>query len=202
MLIVEIHAETAATHHAVPIGAGESSPDVRQGPCGGRRARFGVITSCCVLNRTEGIIFSKNSVENVAISTPAGNRQRPDHARQAGHRRRRVPPSGRPGVRHDGRRICGWWEHRSCIARAACGRSGCRWVPGLLRARQLGEGAHHAGAAAACSSLEGSLAFAGTGLMVAVAVSAAMAVFAMWALSVQYCKWLAAAQYCPFRCWT
>jgi hypothetical protein len=127
----------------------------------------------------EGTIFSKNSVENVPISTPAGNRQRPDHARQAGHRRRRVPPNGRPGVRHDGRRICGWWEHRSCIARAACGRSGCRWVPGLLRARQLGESAHHAGAAAACSSPEGSLAFAGTGLMVAAVVSAAMAVFGL-----------------------
>ncbi len=31
MLIVEIHAQTAATHHAVPIGACASAPDVRQG---------------------------------------------------------------------------------------------------------------------------------------------------------------------------
>jgi hypothetical protein len=31
MLIVEIHAGTAAKRHAVPIGAGESAPDVRQG---------------------------------------------------------------------------------------------------------------------------------------------------------------------------
>ncbi len=43
MLFVEIHAETAATHHAVPTGAGESAPDVRQGALGGRRVRFGVI---------------------------------------------------------------------------------------------------------------------------------------------------------------
>ncbi len=39
MLIVEIHAETAAAHHAVPTGAGGSAPDVRQGALGGRRAR-------------------------------------------------------------------------------------------------------------------------------------------------------------------
>ena len=45
MLIVEIHAQTAATHHAVPIGAGESAPDVRQGALGGRRARLDVVTS-------------------------------------------------------------------------------------------------------------------------------------------------------------
>ena len=31
MLIVEIHAGTAATHHAVPTGAGGSAPDVLQG---------------------------------------------------------------------------------------------------------------------------------------------------------------------------
>jgi hypothetical protein len=52
MLIVVIHAETAASHHAVPIGAGESSPDVRQGPCGGRRARFGVTLSTVLVLRS------------------------------------------------------------------------------------------------------------------------------------------------------
>jgi hypothetical protein len=45
MLFVEIHAQTAATHHAVPIGAGGSAPDVRQGVLGGRRARLDVVTS-------------------------------------------------------------------------------------------------------------------------------------------------------------
>jgi hypothetical protein len=45
MLIVEIHAQTAATHRAVPIGAGGSAPDVRQGALGGRRARLDVVTS-------------------------------------------------------------------------------------------------------------------------------------------------------------
>jgi hypothetical protein len=44
MLIVEIHAETAANHHAVPIGAGGSAPDVREGALGGRQARLGVVT--------------------------------------------------------------------------------------------------------------------------------------------------------------
>ena len=45
MLIVEIHAGTAAKCHAVPIGAGESAPDVRQGALGGRRAGLDVVTS-------------------------------------------------------------------------------------------------------------------------------------------------------------
>ena len=45
MLIVEVHAGTAATHHAVPTGAGGSSPDVRQGALGGRRSRLDVVTS-------------------------------------------------------------------------------------------------------------------------------------------------------------
>ena len=45
MLIVEIHAETAANHHAVPIGAGGSAADVREGALGGRQARLGVVTS-------------------------------------------------------------------------------------------------------------------------------------------------------------
>ena len=45
MLIVEIHAQTAATHHAVTIGAGASAPDVREGALGGRRARLDVVTS-------------------------------------------------------------------------------------------------------------------------------------------------------------
>jgi hypothetical protein len=44
MLIVEIHAGTAATHHAVPTGAGGSAPDVRQGALGGRRVRRDVVT--------------------------------------------------------------------------------------------------------------------------------------------------------------
>ena len=67
----------------------------------------------------EGIVFSKNHVENLAIGTAEGNA---DHARQPGYRRRRVPPTERTGVRHDGRRIRGYgWGHRSCIASAACG---------------------------------------------------------------------------------
>ncbi len=41
--ILEIHAQTAATHHAVPTGAGGSSPDVRQGALGGRRAGLDVV---------------------------------------------------------------------------------------------------------------------------------------------------------------
>ena len=45
MLFVEIHAGTAATHPAVPTGAGASAPDVRQGALGGRRARLDVVTS-------------------------------------------------------------------------------------------------------------------------------------------------------------
>jgi hypothetical protein len=45
MLFVEIHAQTAATHHAVPIGAGGSAPDVRKGALGGRRAGLDVVTS-------------------------------------------------------------------------------------------------------------------------------------------------------------
>ena len=45
MLIVEIHAETAANHHAVPTGACEWTPDVRQGALGGRRAWLDVVTS-------------------------------------------------------------------------------------------------------------------------------------------------------------
>ena len=45
MQIVEIHAETAASHHTMPTGAGESAPDVRQGALGGRRARLDVVTS-------------------------------------------------------------------------------------------------------------------------------------------------------------
>jgi hypothetical protein len=45
MLIVEILAKTAANHHAVPIGACASAPDVRQGALGGRRARLDVVTS-------------------------------------------------------------------------------------------------------------------------------------------------------------
>ena len=43
--VVEIHAGTAATHHAVPTGAGESSPDVRQGVLGGRRVRLDGVNS-------------------------------------------------------------------------------------------------------------------------------------------------------------
>ncbi len=42
--VVEIHAQTAANHHAVPIGAGGSAPDVREGALGGRRARLDVVT--------------------------------------------------------------------------------------------------------------------------------------------------------------
>ena len=42
--VVEIHAQTAATHHAVPIGARESAPDVWQGALGGRRAGLDVVT--------------------------------------------------------------------------------------------------------------------------------------------------------------
>jgi len=53
-----------------------------------------------------------------------------------------------------------------------------------------------------CSSLEGSLAFAGTGLMAAVAVSAALAVSAVKHRSAQYCAWIAAAQCCSCRYWT
>ena len=45
----EIDGNRQHTMRAVSTGAGGSSPDVRQGPCGGRRARFGVMTSCCVL---------------------------------------------------------------------------------------------------------------------------------------------------------
>ncbi len=51
----QIHAQTAATHHAVPTGAGGSAPDVRQGArlapdvrqgaLGGRRTRLDVVTS-------------------------------------------------------------------------------------------------------------------------------------------------------------
>ena len=54
----QIHAQTAATHHAVPTGAGGSAPDVRQGPCGGRRARFGVIPSCCDLGPRTRVLSS------------------------------------------------------------------------------------------------------------------------------------------------
>ncbi len=36
------HAETAATHHAMPTGARQSAPDVRPGALGGRRAGFEV----------------------------------------------------------------------------------------------------------------------------------------------------------------
>jgi hypothetical protein len=42
--VVEIHAGTAANHHAVPTGAGASAPDVRQGALGGRRAGLDVVT--------------------------------------------------------------------------------------------------------------------------------------------------------------
>jgi hypothetical protein len=41
---------------AVPTGAGESSPDVRQGPCGGRRGVVWRYTSCCVLGRTTRVL--------------------------------------------------------------------------------------------------------------------------------------------------
>jgi hypothetical protein len=43
--ILEIHAQTAATHHTMLTGAGASAPDVRQGALGGRRARLDVVTS-------------------------------------------------------------------------------------------------------------------------------------------------------------
>ena len=48
MLFVEMHAQTAASHHAVPIGACASAPDVRQGALGRRRPRLDVLTSCFV----------------------------------------------------------------------------------------------------------------------------------------------------------
>ena len=40
----EIDGDQQHTMRAVPIGAGGSSPDVRQGPCGGRRAGLAVTT--------------------------------------------------------------------------------------------------------------------------------------------------------------
>ena len=42
----QIHAQTAASHHAVPIGVCASAPDVRQGALGGRRARLDGVNSC------------------------------------------------------------------------------------------------------------------------------------------------------------
>ena len=44
-LIVEIMPDRQHTMRAVPIGAGGSAPDVRQGALGGRRARLDVVTS-------------------------------------------------------------------------------------------------------------------------------------------------------------
>ena len=42
----QIHAQTAANHHVVPIGVCASAPDVRQGALGGRRARLDGVNSC------------------------------------------------------------------------------------------------------------------------------------------------------------
>ena len=41
----EIDGDRQHTMHAVPIGAGGSAPDVRQGALGGRRAGLDVVTS-------------------------------------------------------------------------------------------------------------------------------------------------------------
>ena len=43
-LIVEIMPDRQHTMRAVPIGACQSAPDVRQGALGGRRARLDVVT--------------------------------------------------------------------------------------------------------------------------------------------------------------
>ena len=103
-----------------------------------RRSRAARFSLRCT---TGGIILElscQNNVDNLA-SAPAKAFQ---HANRAMDRRRRVPPSAPPGVRHDRRRIPDWWGHRSCIA--AYGRSGCR-VPDLHRTRLVGDSAHHVG---------------------------------------------------------
>ena len=65
------HAQTAASHHTMPTGAGESAPDVRQGALGGRRAGFDVAAYCFVAG--PGILSAVNSPNpNSTDAGPAG----------------------------------------------------------------------------------------------------------------------------------
>jgi hypothetical protein len=81
MLIVEIHAQTAATHHAVPTGAGGSAPDVQQGALGGRRARLDVVTSGSgsgrafpARQRTQGRVDTKDFASYYTLQYPQYSR--------------------------------------------------------------------------------------------------------------------------------
>ena len=68
----QIHAQTAATHHTLPTGTGGSSPDVRQGALGGRRAGFDVAAYCFVAG--PGILSAVNSPNpNSLDAGPAGS---------------------------------------------------------------------------------------------------------------------------------
>ena len=126
------HVVSVPAHNQMPHQANQADP-----PSEFHRA---IIVVAATLSRSEnsafsapyaeGIIFSKNKLENNAISTAAGNNE---ITRRTGpSAAQRVPPSRRPRVRHDGRRIRDRWKHRACIASAGCGWSGCRWVPDLI----------------------------------------------------------------------